>query len=235
MGELWTGLVADDALRKLLLALLLSGLVGLERERHGRAAGLRTHVMVSLGATILLIAARNAPATMTIGDEVANVVLDPNRIAAGIVTGIGFLGAGAMIRTRNMIRGLTTAACIWFVAALGIIIGNGLYALSVFSTMIVLLVLVVFDVLEHCIHPVVYRSLTVRVAIAQRDGFDDWCRRRLSELGMRIQDKSTRIEVAEGASEMIYQIRTRAVVPTGELVDEISRHEGVQYVRWDQP
>ena len=164
MDGAWLDLFADGTLWKLLLALLLGGLVGLEREWHGRAAGLRTHVLVCLGATILLVAARGASEHFAAETSLGRLVLDPNRISAGIVTGIGVLGAGAILRTGDMIRGLTTAGCIWFVAALGIVIGNGLYGLAVVSTLLMLLVLILFDVIEHAIPPVAYRSLSVAVA-----------------------------------------------------------------------
>ncbi|MCK4303785.1 MAG: MgtC/SapB family protein [Candidatus Eisenbacteria sp.] len=228
-------LFKDGAVYKLLLALVLGGLVGLEREWHGRAAGLRTHVLVCLGATILLIAARSASETFA-NDGVINghLVLDPNRISAGIVTGIGFLGAGAILRMGDLIRGLTTAACIWFVAALGIIIGNGLYVLAVISTLLVLLVLVLFNMIEHTIPPVVYRSLGVTIAAKERDEFEVWCRKRLAANRMRIQETLLRIDSAKGQSEVIFQVRLRGSRRTGTLIEEIGAHPGVRQVRWGQ-
>lgn len=234
MDAFWFSAVEDHALLKLCLALLLGGLVGFEREWHGRAAGLRTHVLVCLGATILLIGARSACQLMDqpLGD--GNLVLDPNRISAGIVTGIGFLGAGAIIRMGDLVRGLTTAACIWFVAALGIIIGNGLFGLAIIATLIVLLVLVLFDLIEHHVPVVNYRSIRVQLGIEMREEFETWCRDRLIAADMRIQEVLSRIDTSAGIAEVIFRVRTRGTPPIGKLIQEISAKEGVRLVRWDQ-
>ena len=101
----------------LLLAILLGGAIGLERESRGRPAGLRTHILVCLGATIIMIASTRMGELTQALSPASRIQVDPGRIAAGIVTGIGFLGAGAIIRIGDLVRGLTTAGCIWFVAA----------------------------------------------------------------------------------------------------------------------
>jgi putative Mg2+ transporter-C (MgtC) family protein len=230
----WLSVFSEGALWKLLLALLLGGLVGLEREWHGRAAGLRTHVLVCLGATILLIAARSASELFSDTSSLERLVLDPNRISAGIVTGIGFLGAGAILRTGDLIRGLTTAGCIWFVAALGIVIGNGLYGLAVISTLLVLLVLIVFDILEHAIPPVVYRSLSVAIAVEEHEEFERWCRQRVSAAGMQIQETLLRIDSTQGRAELVFRVRVRGSMRAGRLIEEISQRPGIRQVRWDQ-
>ena len=113
---------------KLFLALLLSGIVGLERERQGRAAGLRTHILVCLGATLTMIVGGRIAAEFR--EAGAPNWLDTGRIAAGVITGVGFLGAGTIINVGSTHRGLTTAAMIWFVAALGIAIGCGYYLVA---------------------------------------------------------------------------------------------------------
>ena len=106
---------------RLILAVVLGALIGIEREMHGKPAGLRTHAMVSLGACLFTIA------SMAFGGSDTAVLVDPSRVAAGIVTGIGFLGAGAIFRDENKIRGLTTAADMWMVAAIGLAVGIGYY------------------------------------------------------------------------------------------------------------
>ncbi len=234
MDGFWAEIFEHGVVTKLLYAVVLSGLIGLEREWHGRAAGLRTHVLVCLGATILLTAARSATVAFAsdLGTQ-GSLVLDPNRIAAGIVTGIGFLGAGAVLRTGDLIRGLTTAACIWFVAALGVVIGNGLYAVAIVSTLLVLLVLILFDVIEHAIPPLVYRCLSVRVSVEKSDEIETWCRQRLKKEGVRIQEVLRRLDSAHGQSEVVFQVRARGNLRTRPLVDDIGALSGVQQVRWD--
>ena len=135
-----------DILTKLGLAVLLAGAVGLERQRKGRPAGIRTHILVCLGATLLMIVS-DAIALQWIEQD-APVWLDRGRVAAGIVTGVGFLGAGTIINFGREQHGLTTAAMIWFVAALGISIGSDLYVLSVLTTLVALVVVVGLGALE---------------------------------------------------------------------------------------
>ena len=116
---------------RLLLATALGAIIGYQRERAGKSAGLRTHTLICVGAALFTVASLygfGAPA-------------DPARVAAGIVAGIGFLGAGAIIRTREHVVGLTTAATIWAVAAIGLAAGAGLYLLSAVTTALILIVL----------------------------------------------------------------------------------------------
>jgi putative Mg2+ transporter-C (MgtC) family protein len=231
VSEFWVTLSEQDALLKLFLSLMLGGLIGLEREWHGRAAGLRTHVMVCLGSTILLIAAKAASEAFS---GTGNVVLDPNRIAAGIVTGIGFLGGGAIIRMGDLIRGLTTAACIWFVAALGIVIGNGLFVLAIFTTLVVLLVLIVFDMFEHYIPPVIYRTLTIRIDPSERKDFEKRCSALLKETGIRVQECLSRVNIGTGVATISFRVRLRGRLSHGLLLDAISEEPGVRFVGWEQ-
>ncbi len=111
-----------DITLKLLLAFALGGLVGLERERHNQPAGLRTHIILCVGATLITIV------SIQMSRDLGNDRLtDPTRIAAQIVSGIGFLGGGAILRLGATVRGLTTAACIWTVTGVGMAIGAGYY------------------------------------------------------------------------------------------------------------
>jgi len=115
---------------RLLLAAALGAIIGYQRERAGKPAGLRTHVLICVGAALFTIAS-----IYGFGGA------DPARVAAGIVTGIGFLGAGAIIRTREHLVGLTTAASIWAVAAIGLAAGAGLYLISAVTTAVIMIVL----------------------------------------------------------------------------------------------
>jgi putative Mg2+ transporter-C (MgtC) family protein len=118
----------DIAIR-VLLALCASALIGAEREKAGHPAGLRTHMLVCIGATIMTLTSREMFPTM------------PATIAAGIVTGIGFLGAGTIFRDKNHVRGLTTAASIWSVAGVGIALGSGAYFIAGLATIAILITL----------------------------------------------------------------------------------------------
>ncbi len=121
---------------RLVLSVVLSGLIGLERQIHRRTAGLRTHILVCLGSCLIMLT------SLYVFDIYKNQVpLDPARIAAGVITGIGFLGAGTIIREREKIKGLTTAASLWVVAGIGLAVGCGFLKAAIFSTILALIVL----------------------------------------------------------------------------------------------
>lgn len=112
---------------RLLLAALLGGAVGLEREVHGRPAGVRTYLILSLGSALIMVISEYLLVEYKGGLPGVSLSIDPGRIAAQAITGIGFLGAGVIIRYKDTIRGLTTAACVWVVCAIGLAIGAGFY------------------------------------------------------------------------------------------------------------
>jgi putative Mg2+ transporter-C (MgtC) family protein len=128
-----------DMIVRLVLAIVLGGLIGLEREVHGKAAGFRTHALVSVGSALIMIVSTDIYLAYRGVTEV-----DPGRIAAQVVSGIGFLGAGAIIRFPTGITGLTTAASLWVVAGIGLACGAGFLKLAIVTTVLVLVVLVVF-------------------------------------------------------------------------------------------
>jgi putative Mg2+ transporter-C (MgtC) family protein len=140
----WTPWVRPELALRLLLAAILGGLVGLERELSGKPAGFRTNLLICLGAALLtelsISVARAADPAVTIAD--------PGRIAAQIVSGIGFLGAGTIIQARGSVVGLTTAATLWVVAAIGMAVGAGAYFEAVATTVLVILVLMLLGQVE---------------------------------------------------------------------------------------
>jgi len=122
--------IDPEILVRLLLAAIVGGIIGYERKRLNKPAGLRTHMLVSMGAALFTIVSITS---------FSNV--DPSRVVAGIVTGIGFLGAGTIFREKDTIKGLTTAASLWAVAAIGITAGIGEYAIMATATVLVILIL----------------------------------------------------------------------------------------------
>jgi len=121
---------------RLLLAAILGGLIGLEREKKGTSAGLRTHILVCVGSALIMLT------SIYIYDIYeGKAPVDPGRIAAGVVTGIGFLGAGTIMRDREGIRGLTTAASVWVSSAIGLAVGCGYTTAAVATTLITFLTL----------------------------------------------------------------------------------------------
>jgi putative Mg2+ transporter-C (MgtC) family protein len=135
------------AVLRLGMAVLAGGFIGLEREIRRQAAGLRTHILICLGSCLLMILSIWLPQSFGLEQG------DPGRIAAQVVSGIGFLGAGAFIKVGNNVKGLTTAASIWVVAAIGLAIGAGMYGPAAFALGAALLVLTALDHVERRFFP----------------------------------------------------------------------------------
>ena len=146
---------------RLLLASFLGGVIGLEREIHGRPAGFRTHLLVSLGSSLFVVS--SIAFYKTFGDFSGNVPVgvDPGRVAAQVVTGIGFLGAGAIIRERASVRGLTTAACLWIASSIGVACGIGLFGIAFIVTGISLISLLLLKKVEQVISRDVYATIKI--------------------------------------------------------------------------
>jgi putative Mg2+ transporter-C (MgtC) family protein len=131
---LWEGLL------RLGLAAVLAGAIGVERELREQEAGLRTHMLVCVGATMFMLVGVYGWADVRLGTGIG-VVVDPSRVASYVVSGIGFLGAGAIIKHGINVRGLTTAASLWVVAAIGVAVGAGMYTFSLATTALVIVAL----------------------------------------------------------------------------------------------
>ncbi|MDO3379506.1 MgtC/SapB family protein [Geoalkalibacter halelectricus] len=149
-------------LLKILLAAVGGGLIGIERERHGRPAGLRTHLLVAVGACLMMIVSESFYLKYGgLEAEMTATRLDPARVAAQIVTGIGFIGAGVIIKEGLAVRGLTTAASLWLVAGLGMAFGAGLIWPGMVATAVALFGLVVLKRFEPSIPKDRYLHLTL--------------------------------------------------------------------------
>lgn len=144
---------------KLLLSLLLGSVVGMERKRKGQIAGIRTFALICMGATLAMILSIYIPQ-----EYLGLKNGDPGRIAAQVVSGIGFLGAGAIIQMKGSVRGLTTAAGIWMVATIGLAVGAGMYVISIVATALIMFILVQLESIEHRIK-VGAESRIVRVKV----------------------------------------------------------------------
>lgn len=135
---------ATSSVYKLLLSLMLGSCVGFERKRKGQMAGVRTFALISMGATLAMILSIYVPQ-----EYLGLKNGDPGRIAAQVITGIGFLGAGAIIQGKGSVRGLTTAAGIWMVATLGLAVGVGMYTVAIFATALIIFILKFLEQIEH--------------------------------------------------------------------------------------
>ncbi|HKI63510.1 MAG TPA: MgtC/SapB family protein [Burkholderiales bacterium] len=148
---------------RLLIALLFGGLVGLERSYHGRPAGFRTHALVCLGSALLMLVTVYEGQWFTPHGS-SRVTVDPTRMAQGIMTGIGFLGAGVIMKEGLSVRGLTTAASIWVTAAIGVLVGVGFYFPAALAAAMTLGTLSMFRWLESRMPTQSYAHFTLRFA-----------------------------------------------------------------------
>lgn len=146
-----------NAVIKLLLSLLLGATIGIERRRKGQIAGLRTFALISMGATLAMLISIYIP-QVYLGLKNG----DPGRIAAQVVSGVGFLGAGAIIQMKGSVRGLTTAAGIWMTACIGLAVGAGMYLIAIIATLLIIFILVNIERIE-LRHNFLWESKIIRV------------------------------------------------------------------------
>jgi len=212
----------------LAFALLLGGAVGLEREYHGRPAGLRTHILVCLSSTMLIMIARQ----LGHEDLGGRTVFDPNRMGAGIVTGIGFLGASTVLRSGDFLRGLTTAACIWFVAGLGIVLGDHRYALGTVCTVIVLLVLTLVNRLANVITPTIYRRLIVISRRSELEPLVAEVRTILEREKIAVMDIASGHDNDSGHQELVFFLSLRNLGQAPRITERVAGLTGVRQARW---
>jgi putative Mg2+ transporter-C (MgtC) family protein len=215
----------DTVVFRLIVAAVLGGAVGIERELRDREAGFRTHLLVSAGSALFtLVSAYGFHDFFVDGGNVVRT--DPTRIAAQIVTGIGFLGAGAIIREGLAVRGLTTAATLWVVAAIGMAAGAGYYAAAVTAT---ILTVVALWPLRFAAHAVVerFRPEEQRVVIELREG------QSALELLRDIEQRGTNVRHFELVEERDRRVITLELEPISEeLVAGISDLDYVIGARW---
>lgn len=157
---------------RLLLGAVLGGVIGFEREVHGQAAGFRTQLLVCVAAVLIMIVSENYYFHLLLENpdllkQDSAFRIDPARIAAGAVIGIGFLGAGAIIKSGFIIRGLTTAASIWIISAIGLAIGAGLYFEGILTSLITIIALLILRKLQKNIRIVQYRRVSVSARVSE--------------------------------------------------------------------
>jgi putative Mg2+ transporter-C (MgtC) family protein len=215
---------------KLILAAVAGGLVGLEREKHGRPAGLRTNLLVSVGACTMVIVSEAFYLKYGFLDVESAVRFDPSRIAAQIVTGVGFLGAGVILKEGVSVRGLTTAASLWVVAGLGMAFGVGYFSLGVIATILVLVSLVFLKRLD----PVIKKDhyLTLTVTAENRAALYDELQEIFDERNLVLSDLSSHVDLEQ--DELFFQlVVTQQQRRIGrELTAAIMQLEGIKKIHY---
>ena len=218
--------IDSSILFRLILAVLLGGVVGMEREMHGRPAGFRTHIVVCLGAAMMIIGSEYYQNHMH-----PETVFDPNRMAAGIITGIGFLGAGAIMREENVVRGLTTAGCIWFVAGLGIVIGKGLFPLALWGTLLVFVMLVFFRYVESWMSVENYGELVLRMNLDHFEPVKQRATEIIHENDFLIQETRYRVDRVNNEAQLNFVLTYNRGKDQEGLLTAISGLEGIREIK----
>lgn len=211
---------------RLLVAAALGAVIGAEREFHGHPAGMRTHLLVCVGSAAFTVLSIHAFSAFTTPDQ-----FDPSRVAAQIVTGIGFLGAGAIIKDGPSIRGLTTAASLWVTAAIGMGAGAGQYVVAAVAAAIVVFSLWPLNRIAERLHRADKTVIEIRVALEHLDALGEisgiLAAKRLDLLGVRTQ------RVGKGRYEADFDVRARQGADAISALEAIGRIPGVELASSD--
>lgn len=222
-------LEVKEILIRLLLAAFLGALIGMERERKDWSAGTRTHMLVSVGACLFMIVSAFGFQDI-LGTD--NVVLDPSRVAAQVVSGIGFIGAGAILFLKQgTVRGLTTAAGLWTVAAIGLATGGGMYVAAVAATIIALLILWALQPIQH-LYSKKFKQVVLKVVT-------DSHLKNLEVLEEFKKNKKFKIVsyiIEQKRDHFSFIVRLRHVEESriSELIEEIENHPDIIEYTWTQ-
>ena len=206
---------ALNAVFKLTLSLLLGCVVGLERKRKGQIAGLRTFALISMGATLAMILSIYIPQ-----EYMGLKNGDPGRVAAQVITGVGFLGAGAIIQMKGSVRGLTTAAGIWMVATIGMAVGVGMYLVSVIATLLIIFILVTLERYDHKLN-IGQESKIVRVKVKGILGTQSDYSAIFARHAIHVSDEYLKFDYEQNFTIINFVILTKGGVDFAALFREI--------------
>jgi putative Mg2+ transporter-C (MgtC) family protein len=214
-----------EILQRLLLITAIAGAVGLERERHGRAAGFRTHILVGLGSCLVMLTGLYLTETMA-----GRVALDPTRMAAQVISGIGFLGAGTILQFRASVRGLTTAASLWAVGGVGLAVGAGFLYGAALCGLIILLVTFGLSPIERAIRKEWYQTLVIETSGTGRQLAH--IRRLLDTFDLEIRD--FQIEELAPPDHVRVELQVKLLSPhvRDEIVAQLSTLEPAAKAHW---
>jgi putative Mg2+ transporter-C (MgtC) family protein len=225
---------APTIILRLLLSVLLGGLIGMERERRNKQAGLKTHLLVSVGATLIMLTSIYGFDSDLVNHP--NARFDPARLAAQVVSGIGFLGAGAIMRrSDNVISGLTTAATLWVAAAIGLSVGSGFYLPAVITTAIVLLATLLLNKYETRFMSF-KRSGSLRISMVtnERPSSLDQITTVLESTRMKIEKVHVTDESAEDGKRQLtmeFQVYAVSGKNINRVFEELWKIDGIRDIR----
>ncbi len=217
-----------EILPRLLLAAALGAVIGFERDVHGHPAGLRTHATVGLAsATFMIVSTRLALYQHYTPNDYAHV--DYSRIAASVVSGIGFLGAGAILRTGFTIKGLTTAASLWLVAAIGLASGSAMYGTAVVVTAVGLAALMLLRRIEDRRDPLPRQRISI--LLDDKLASVPSVMEAYARIGATVSDEELERIVGDGSTRVTLELRTTAMVKNHDLAKVLESHAGVREIK----
>jgi len=223
----------NEILLRVLAAMAAGALIGWERESHGRPAGLRTTTLACTASALAMILSEMLfleSATATAGGAWRP---DPGRLGAGILTGIGFLGAGTILRHNNLIRGVTTAASLWFVTVIGLVLGSGDFALGGLGLVVAALTLHLLPMMEKRIQTDWYATLAVTMELDALDEAE--LRRRIETLGVKIKAMELTYDLAAKQKAICFELKMKrkaAFDLAKRLLADLRACPGVLQAKW---
>jgi len=222
---------------RILIAGMLGGILGIERDIHGRQAGLRTHLLVSAGSALFFILSTHIASFDVTVPAGFTKVTDPGRIAAQIVTGIGFLGAGVILKEGFTVVGLTTSACLWISAAIGMASGAGLYGIAAGTTLLALFSLTLLRRFERLFPRDTYRNLMIAIPIHKNVNriIDEVKCREITITSVEVErDYETQTTIIRMALRLVY--RGNADTFCHKIIENLEQsHSSIKSIKWMQP
>lgn len=208
---------------KLLLGTLLGGIIGFERQTHGRPAGFRTQLLVCVACVLIMMISESYYSQGQTNAAYARI--DPTRLAAGAMTGVGFLGAGVILKTGVSIQGLTTAACIWIVSAIGLAIGAGQYLAGIAGFVITFFSLWVLRLFESRIPRMIYKYITL---VTDERGDEQTISSLFNERGFEIIKMDYKVKIPEKEKTFVFTVSAKDGVKMQEIINDITSLAGAR-------
>ena len=220
---------SNEAIIRILLGAVIGGIIGFEREVHGRAAGFRTQLIVCMASVLIMIVSENYHFYMQEIDS--SLRIDPARIASGALIGIGFLGGGVIVKSGYAVRGLTTAASIWIVSAIGLAIGAGLYTEGVVTFAVTIVALVILRKAEEYISTVRYKAITVSTEMIE--GAEERIIPLLSESGINVHSIDYKKDRTKEELVYVFNVFTKNKTAIKDAFYKIGKLDFIKRVQID--
>ena len=220
LQDIYSNIISPDvnlvgAIAKLVLSLVLGATIGIERRHKGQIAGLRTFALISMGATLAMLISIYIPQ-----EYLGLKNGDPGRIAAQVVSGVGFLGAGAIIQMKGSVRGLTTAAGIWMTACIGLAVGAGMYLISIIATLLIIFILVNIERIEQR-HNFLWESKIIRVKMRGILNDIQPLRDTIISNDIHISDEFMKFDYEDNFTIVNFMVRSNAQVNVPNMFKDI--------------